>query len=104
VIDHLLPDGRQLRSGAHPLVEITVMRQPSRGRTLLHFVNLSGHSDTSYFTPIEMRDIPVELVEAFTRARAMVFGASVPVARDGRYGRFTLPRLGAYEVVVLDER
>ena len=43
MIDHLLPGGRQLRTDAHPLVEITVMGQPARKRTLLHLVNLSGH-------------------------------------------------------------
>ena len=79
------------------------MQQPARSRTLVHFVNLSGHSDTAYFAPIEMRDIPVQLAGEFTRARAMVAGESLPITREGRYGRVTLPRLGPYEVVVLDE-
>ena len=34
VIDRLLPNGRQLKSNAHPLVEMTVMDQPARKRTL----------------------------------------------------------------------
>jgi hypothetical protein len=104
VIDHLLPRGRQLKTTAHPLVEITLMRQPNRNRTLLHFINLSGHSDTAYFAPIEMREIAVELAEDFHRARAMVSGERLRVTRSGAYGRFTLPRLGAYEVVVLEPR
>ncbi len=54
VIDQLLSSGRQLRTTAHPLVEITLMKQPARNRTLVHFVNLSGHSDTAYFAPIEI--------------------------------------------------
>ena len=67
VIDHLLAPrgGRQLRTNAHPLLEITVMKQPSRNRTLVHFVNVSGHSSTAYFAPIEMRDIHVELAGTF---------------------------------------
>lgn len=102
VIDHLLPSGRQVRTDAHPLVEITVMNQPARKRTLVHFVNLSGHADTAYFAPIEMREITVGIQHAFGRARAMSANAELPVTRDGEYGRFTLPLLNAYEVVVLD--
>src|SRR5262249_24053712 len=66
LIDHLLPGGRQLKSDAHPLVEITLMRQALRNRTLVHLVNLSGHSDTAYFPPIVMRDIAVQIAEPFT--------------------------------------
>ena len=39
LIDHLLPNGRQIRTNAHPLVEMTVMDQPARHRTLVHLVN-----------------------------------------------------------------
>jgi hypothetical protein len=104
VIDRLLPAGRQLRTSAHPLVEITVMRQPGRPRTLVHLVNASGHADTAYFDPIEMRDIAIDLAEDSTRARAMVLGETLAVTRSGGRARFTLPRLGAYEVVVLEPR
>jgi hypothetical protein len=106
LIDHLLPRGRQLKSSAHPLVEITVMRQPARRRTLVHLVNLSGHSDTAYFDPLPMRDISIDLgpgtdtgAAGFTTARAVVAGQSLPVTG----GRFVLPSLGAYEVIVLDD-
>ena len=37
----------QIRTDAHPLVELSLMRQ--NGRTLLHLINLSGHSQTGYF-------------------------------------------------------
>jgi hypothetical protein len=102
LVDHLLPNGRQVKSDAHPLVEITLMRQPSRGRTLVHLVNLSGHSDTAYFTPVEMRDITVQVAEGFRRARAVALGRDLAVAREGGYSRFTLPALKSYEVVVLE--
>jgi hypothetical protein len=102
VIDHLLPRGRQLKTSAHPLVEITVMRQPSRNRTLLHLVNLSGHSDTTYFEPLDMHGISVELAGAFRRATAVRLGQSLPITAAGDLRRFTLPTLSAYEVVVLE--
>jgi Hypothetical glycosyl hydrolase 6 len=102
VIDHLLTAGRQLKSEAHPLVEITLMNQPARKRTLVHLVNLSGHSDTAYFTPIEMHDVTVQLAQEIHRATAVALGRPLPVTRDGAYWKFTLPALKAYEVVILE--
>jgi hypothetical protein len=102
LIDHLLPHGRQLRTNAHPLVEITVMRQPRRNRTLVHFVNLSGHSGTAYFAPVGMRDIDVELAGDFRRARSVRLGRELPTTRQGVYGRFRLPQLEQYDAVVLE--
>jgi hypothetical protein len=102
VIDQLLARGRQVRSNAHPLVEITVMRQPQHNRTLVHFVNLSGHSDTAYFSPIEMRDISVTLDEPFGSARAEGLNQTMAVSVTEGRSSFVLPRLGAYEVVVLE--
>ncbi len=103
VIDHLLPQGRQLRTDAHPLVEVTVMRQPQRRRTLVHFVNLSGHADTAYFAPVAMRDITVELALSFRRATAVGLDRQLRVTAAGPRHKFTLPRLDAYEVVALEE-
>ena len=102
LIDHLLPAGRQVKTDAHPLVEITVMQQPSRKRTLVHLVNLSGHSDTAYFPPVEMRDLTLAIAGDFRSARAQSAGVALAVQRDGRYGRVTLPSLKAYEVIVLE--
>jgi hypothetical protein len=102
VIDHLLPQGRQLKTDAHPLVEITVMKQPRQNRALIHFVNLSGHSDTAYFEPLEMRNITVELARVFGRATAVGLNQNLRMAGTGRYRSFTLPGLKAYEVVVLE--
>jgi hypothetical protein len=102
VLDSLLPSGRQIKTDAHPLVEITVMDQPSRGRTLLHLVNGSGHHDTAYFLPIEMRNIRIELARDVKSARAVRLAQSLPVSGSGRYRSFTLPSLKAYEVIVIE--
>jgi len=51
-----------------------------------------------------LRDGAVELPEAFGHARAVGSAERLPVARSGVYGRFSLTRLGAHEVVVLEER
>jgi hypothetical protein len=102
VIDHLLPAGRQLKTNAHPLVEITVMNQPARRRTLVHLVNATGHSDTAYFPPVELRDIRIDLAQPFTQATAVSVNTRLSVTRDGPRGRFTLPTLKAYEVIVVE--
>lgn len=102
LIDHLLPDGRQLKTNAHPLVEMTVMRQPKRARTLVHLVNISGHSSTAYLSPIEMHDIALELEGSFQHARSIRLDRALPLTDVGEYTRFSLPRLGAYDVIVLE--
>jgi hypothetical protein len=98
----LLPSGRQLRTNAHPLVEITVMKQPRRGRTIVHFVNLSGHSETAYCSPLQMRDIEVEVEGKFQRARSARLNRALPIGAVGQFTRFSLPLLDAYDAVVLE--
>ena len=102
VIDRLLPNGRQLKTNAHPLVEMTVMDQPARKRMLVHLVNGTGHSDTAYFPPVELRDIRIDLAPKFHRATAVTSGAHLHVADHGTYRSFTLSSLKAYEVVVVE--
>jgi hypothetical protein len=102
LIDHLLAAGRQLQTNAHPLVEISVMRQSRRHRTLVHFVNLSGHSQTAYFDPVPMRDLRVRLAAEFQKARWVGPERDLAVRRDGRFGEFTLPELAGYAVVALE--
>jgi hypothetical protein len=106
VIDRLLPGGRQLRTNAHALVEMTLMEQPARRRTLIHMVNGTGHQDTAYFPPIEIRDIRIELPspghEHVRRARAVALGRTLPIEGAGPRRWFTLPRLQAYEVLVIE--
>jgi Hypothetical glycosyl hydrolase 6 len=101
-IDQLLPGGRQLKTNAHPLVEITVMDQPPRKRTLVHLVNATGHSDTAYFSPVEVRDIRIELARPVRSATAVGLKRTLPVTSAGGYTTFTLPSLGPYEVVVIE--
>lgn len=102
VIDRLLPGGRQLKTDAHPLVELTVMDQPARGRTLLHLVNGTGHQGTAYFPPVELRDIRIELARDVRRVRAVSLDRDLPVTTSGRHRSFTLPSLKAYEVIIVE--
>jgi hypothetical protein len=99
LIDTMLPSGRQLKSNAHPLVEITFMRQ--NNRRLMHFINLSGHADTAYFNPVPMRDIQVSVKGAFRSGRALRSGQTVAIQNNAGYSQFTLPILEEYELLDL---
>jgi hypothetical protein len=102
LIDGLLPRGRQVRTNAHPLVELTLMEQPARNRTLVHLVNGTGHQDTAYFPPVELRDITIGLQRDVRTVRAVGLGQTLPVTSNGRYRTFTLPSLKAYEVLIVE--
>ncbi len=98
VLDRLLPQ-RQLRTDAHPLVEMTMMRQG--GRTLLHIINLSGHAQTGYFAPIPMGPIQVRVAGAYRSARTVRAPRNLQVQVNQGYSGFTVPHLLDYELVVL---
>ena len=99
LIDSMLPGGRQLKSDAHPLVEITFMRQGHRH--LLQFINLSGHADTAYFNPIRMTNIKVSVRGSFQSARAVRSAQTIALDNSNSYVTFTLPELEEYELVDL---
>jgi Hypothetical glycosyl hydrolase 6 len=101
LIDRLLPKGRQLRTNAHPMVEMTLQQQKQQGRILLHFINLSGSSQTAFHPSIPMSNIQVEVACNFSSARMVSTGRDLPVRRAGGYLSFTLPSLDTYDVVVL---
>ncbi len=100
LINELMPR-RQLSTNAHPLVEISLMQQ--KGRTLVHLVNLSGHSQTGYFAPLPMTDIRISVEGEFAGARALRAGQQVALSRSGGRSTLTLPQLRDYELVVLSE-
>jgi hypothetical protein len=102
LIDGLLPGGRQVRTNAHPLVELTLMDQPARRRTLIHLVNGTGHQDTAYFPPVELRDIIIELPRDVRTVHAVALGRTLHVSHDGAKRTFRLPSLKAYEVLIVE--
>jgi hypothetical protein len=99
ILDRLQPQ-RQIRTNAHPLVEMTLMRQG--GRTLLHLINLSGHSQTGYFAPVPMSSIRVRVAGAFKSGRTVRSPGSIAVRASQGYSEVTIPRLPDYELVVLE--
>ncbi len=91
---------RQIKTDAHPLVQMTLMRQG--GRVLLHLINMSGHSQTGYFAPIPMRDIRAQVAGVFKTARTVRTPGDLAVRSNDGYTEFTIPLLKDYELVVLE--
>jgi hypothetical protein len=101
LIDRLLPAGRQLITTAHPLVEMTLMNQPAQDRTLLHLINLSGHSGTAFFEPIPMGLFSVTIKRHFVSARLASSGAALNPQVKGESTTLNVPQLNEYDVVIL---
>lgn len=101
VIDHLLPQERQIRTNAHPMVQITLQQQGHAGRTLVHFVNLSGAAQVAYHPAIPMAGIQVDVKGSFQSARMASTGRDLCLLRTDGRTVFTLPQLDTYDVVVL---
>jgi hypothetical protein len=89
----------QIRTNAHRLVEMSLMRQG--GRTLLHLINVSGHSGTGYFAPVTMDAIRVQVAGEFRSAKTVRSPGTLAVRLAQGYSEFTIPRLSDYELVVL---
>jgi Hypothetical glycosyl hydrolase 6 len=98
VIDRINPL-RQIKTNAHPLVEMTLMTQG--GQTLVHLINLTGTSQTGYYPPVPMQGIRVQVAGTFSHARMIRNAAEVTVRNLGRYSEFVVPQLSDYELVVL---
>jgi hypothetical protein len=99
VVGELYPH-RQLETDAHRLVEVTLMKQGKR--ELIHFLNLSGHSQTGYFEPVSMKNITVKVAGVFHSAEAIRNPAKLPVDVHEDYTEITVPQLNDYELVVLE--
>jgi hypothetical protein len=72
------------------------------GRTLLHLINLSGHSQTGYFDPVPMTQIRIQVGGAFQSAKTVRAPGQLQIKTNGPYTDFTVPRLTDYELVVLE--
>src|SRR5262245_46562617 len=77
---------QQIRTDAHSLVEMSLMRQngSQKERMLLHLINLSGQSQTGYFAPISMNGIKVQVAGVFRTAKTLRTMSSLEVkVKDG---------------------
>jgi hypothetical protein len=72
------------------------------GRTLLHLINLSGHSQTGYYAPIPMTGIRLQVAGSFKGAKTVRSPGSVTVRANQGNSEFTIPQLSDDELVVLE--
>ncbi len=100
LVDRLTGGARQVKTSAHPLVEISWMKQGHR--RLLHVVNVAGHSQTGYFAPPEFGQLSFDVEGEYKSARALKAGTELKVERGGGRTRIVLPGLGEYELIVLE--
>jgi len=101
IVDSLVGNIRQIRSNAHRSVEMVLMSQPDKRRTILHLINCSGQSQNKYFPPIPIHSIDIDLPGSFSTAKARAAGADLKIAnREGR-SFLTLAVLNGYEAIVL---
>lgn len=102
LINSLLPNGqRQLTTNAHPAVEMILMKQEDKKRSVLHLVNMSGHNGTTFFDAVEMRNISVRVKGAFKRAVLIDGKRTIPTKIAGDYTEFIVPSLQEYAAVWL---
>jgi hypothetical protein len=100
VVRELLGDRTQVVTNAHPLVEVTWMKQGTR--RLLHMINVSGHSSTAYFEPVEMRNLRFSVLGTYSGARALRSAEAPSVTRRNGRSEFVVSQLKDYEVVILE--
>lgn len=63
---------------------------------------VTGHQDTAYFPPLEMRDIRIDLMRDVRRVHAVDLDRDLPITTTGGVRSFTLPNLEAYEVIIIE--
>lgn len=99
------PPAPVVLEGAGP-VELTVHRQATTGRWLVHLVNYSGQRNNLYEDPVAIHGLRLGIrAKAVGRARALVADAElVPEAAGDETGRtwLALPPLGAFEAISIE--
>jgi hypothetical protein len=85
-----------------PMVETTLAR--GKGRTVVHLVNINGHYGNSYYEPLPVYnitlDVPVK--EKALSARALQGGQKLDWVKTKCGVQIKLPLLNAYEAVIIE--
>lgn len=87
----------QLAPGLHPTVELVLSKKENK--TVVSLINGSGYFGNSFFEPIPMADIVLEIPGEFTAAAALNGG--VVTLKDGK---LYLNQLKDFEMIVLEEK
>ncbi len=90
---------RPIHTDAPISVETVLSR--SGTRTILHLINSTGVESKPLLEPVPVGPVTVAIRGSATSARALIDGRPLQITRDGGHARFVIPRVGAFEVVVL---
>ncbi|MFO7697785.1 MAG: beta-galactosidase trimerization domain-containing protein [Anaerolineae bacterium] len=84
-------------------VEVTRMRNRA-GYDLVHLVNISGHFGVSFYQPVTMHDLEVELPcsSAPIGAASLVTGESITIAYADGVATLMIPRLEMFEAIKVE--
>ena len=84
-----------------PMVEVTRFGKQDGTSDLIHLVNGSGHFGVSFFEPVTMRGVDIELLEDRTPSSVvgLVSGEAIPFSSNGGRRRLTVPGLSLFEAV-----
>jgi hypothetical protein len=102
----LLGDRGLLEMDAPGTVEVVLRTQQEKGRTLIHLINLTGEMQRPIGQVIPLSDIAVKVrVAGAKKVHTLAKQVEIPFQSDEQgWTTFTLPKLGLYEVVVIETR
>lgn len=103
VIDYLLPQGRQIKTNAHSLIEMSLMKSTVTNKTYLHMVNLTGQLHSSNNQWIPFTNFEVSLKTKFKKAKLVDSNTPILLNYSNGYTNFKIPFLELYNVVELVE-
>ncbi len=109
LVDRLLPKPLVRVEGAPRSLVATVTRQKSEGRTMIHLLNYIGRRNNHTCDIIEdiipLHDVRVTLQSeaAVKSVRCVPEGIEIPFTQKGTEVSFTLPQIGGYQIMEVQE-
>jgi hypothetical protein len=114
ILQHIEPQlFTQITTNAHPRVELILKAfrynnnqpQTRAAGKIVHFINLTGFSGNTYFEPHKINNIEVKInnTNIVKKAYRLSDKKPIPFSQKNGYLQITLPKLDAYEAVVLEE-
>ena len=85
-------------------VEVVLRTQRDKGRVLIHLINCTGEMQRPMERVIPLNDIALKVkVSGAKKVHALAEQGEIPFQSDEEgWTRFTLPKLGLYEVIVVE--
>lgn len=101
LIDHLINRERELITDAHPLVEISWMKNTDLNVHLLHLINNTGQLHGSNNILIPLQNMTFKVKGNYKKAYT-ISGKNLSAKIENGYTVFTVPTLNAYDLVVIE--